>query len=63
MMRMSLPLQYRSLVTAVLGDIPFDFYQRWFDAVFVPSVLISAIIVFVTDRAKRFDGLIDNEID
>lgn len=62
-MRMSLPVAYRSLVTAVLGDIAFDFYARWFEICFVPSVCVSALVIYITERAKRFDGLVDDMED
>jgi hypothetical protein len=44
----------------VLGDLEFDFYTRWFEIVFVPSVFVSALVIFLTDRAKRYDGLVDD---
>jgi hypothetical protein len=58
LMRMSLPPQYRAVVTQVLGNIEFDFYHRWFDFIFVPSVLVTMAVFFVADRTRRHDGLV-----
>jgi hypothetical protein len=58
LMRMSLPPQYRAVVTQVLGNIEFDFYHRWFDFIFVPSALVTMAVFFVADRTRRHDGLV-----
>jgi hypothetical protein len=58
LMRMSLPPQYRAVLTQVLGDIEFDFYHRWFDFIFVPSALVTTAVFVVADRSRRHDGLV-----
>jgi len=44
-MRMNLPAEYRATVTKVLGDIPFSFYHRFFDIVFVCSAVATMFMV------------------
>lgn len=63
LMRMSLPPQYRAVVTQVLGNIEFDFYHRWFDFIFVPSALVTMGVFFVADRTRRHDGLVAADFD
>ncbi|KAJ3297228.1 Golgi pH regulator B [Rhizoclosmatium sp. JEL0117] len=47
MMRVSLPPQYRAIISNVLGkNIKFDFYQRWFDFIFLVAAVGSAVVVF-----------------
>jgi hypothetical protein len=46
-MRMNLPLEYRRIVTEVLGDIEFHFYHHWFDFIFVVSATLTMMGLFV----------------
>jgi hypothetical protein len=39
LMRMNMPVQYRSIITEVLGDLQFNFYHRWFDVMFLVAAL------------------------
>uniref|UniRef100_A0A7N8Y1M6 G protein-coupled receptor 89B n=1 Tax=Mastacembelus armatus TaxID=205130 RepID=A0A7N8Y1M6_9TELE len=41
LMRMSMPLEYRSIVSEVLGELQFNFYHRWFDVIFLVTVLFT----------------------
>lgn len=46
MMRMNLPLEYRSIITSVLQSIEFNFYHRWFDVIFLLSALTSLVFLY-----------------
>lgn len=41
LMRMNMPIRYRAIITDVLGDIHFNFYQRWFDLIFWISSMVT----------------------
>ncbi|KNE70171.1 hypothetical protein AMAG_15141 [Allomyces macrogynus ATCC 38327] len=47
MMRMNLPAEYRHIITTVLANIEFHFYQRWFDVIFLVSALASVALVYL----------------
>ena len=59
LMRMSLPMEYRIAISAVLGDIEFHFYHHWFDLIFVISATCSIVGLFLSRQAVTRIRLID----
>ncbi|KER27561.1 pH regulator A family protein [Opisthorchis viverrini] len=41
LLRMNMTAEYRSILTQVLGDLQFHFYQRWFEVIFLVSAVCS----------------------
>uniref|UniRef100_A0A1X7SZ74 Abscisic acid G-protein coupled receptor-like domain-containing protein n=1 Tax=Amphimedon queenslandica TaxID=400682 RepID=A0A1X7SZ74_AMPQE len=40
LMRMNVPEEYRTIITRVLGQLDFSFYHRWFDVIFLVSLIV-----------------------
>ena len=54
LMRMNMPVQYRTIITEVLGDLQFNFYHRWFDVTFLVAALITiGILALVHKRSDH----------
>ncbi|KAF9160666.1 Golgi pH regulator B [Actinomortierella ambigua] len=52
MMRASLPEEYRSIISDALGQLEFNFYQRWFDVIFLISGLVSIVFLYFVHTAS-----------
>jgi hypothetical protein len=50
MLRLSVPPAFRHLLTRVLAGLEFDFYARWFDAIFAASCLSSGLLLAALHR-------------
>lgn len=63
LIRMSMPAQYRKIISRVLGHIEFNFYHRWFDGIFLISALVSIVILYFHYRTcQRVISIDEKEI-
>ena len=52
LLKSSLPIQYRSIISSLLGPLEFNFYQRWHDFIFLLSCFSSIFIIGLHERLK-----------
>lgn len=55
LMRMNVPLEYRKIITQVLGDLQFQFYHKWFDLIFLFSALMSIGVLWFVHKSSQID--------
>lgn len=55
LMRMNVPLEYRRIITQVLGDLQFQFYHKWFDLIFLFSALASIGVLWIVHKSNRIN--------
>uniref|UniRef100_A0A7E4VRY6 Golgi pH regulator n=1 Tax=Panagrellus redivivus TaxID=6233 RepID=A0A7E4VRY6_PANRE len=52
LIRMNMPLEYRQVITTILGDLQFNFYHRWFDVIFLLSALASILFLYLAHKKR-----------
>ncbi|XP_072377208.1 Golgi pH regulator isoform X2 [Diabrotica undecimpunctata] len=57
LLRMNMPVQYRAIITQVLGALQFNFYHRWFDVIFLVSALGSIITLYMAHTQPIRDNI------
>ncbi|KAK8402779.1 hypothetical protein O3P69_000835 [Scylla paramamosain] len=60
LMRMNMPLEYRTIITQVLGDLQFHFYHRWFDVIFLVSALTTMGILYLAHKQVNTSDKAEN---
>ncbi|ENN76745.1 Golgi pH regulator isoform X1 [Dendroctonus ponderosae] len=57
LLRMNMPVQYRIIITQVLGALQFNFYHRWFDVIFLVSALGSMVTLYLAHKPPVKDNM------
>lgn len=63
MMQVSLPPDYRYLISSTLEHTEFTFFQRWSDIILVLSSLITAAILYVLHQTNDAKSLATDYAD
>lgn len=58
LLRMNMPVQYRMIITQVLGSLQFNFYHRWFDVIFLVSALGSMVTLYLAHKPPVKDNML-----
>lgn len=51
--RNAIPVVYRNIITEAASSLHFDFYRRWFDAIFLMAAACSFIVVVALELSER----------
>uniref|UniRef100_A0A5S6QP79 Abscisic acid G-protein coupled receptor-like domain-containing protein n=1 Tax=Trichuris muris TaxID=70415 RepID=A0A5S6QP79_TRIMR len=54
LVRMSIPAEYRWIITEVFGNLAYPFYHRWFDEIFILSVMASTAFFVIVHKKYNF---------
>ncbi|XP_019870337.1 Golgi pH regulator [Aethina tumida] len=57
LLRMNMPIQYRTIITEVLGALQFNFYHRWFDVIFLVSAIGSIVTLYLAHKQPVRDTM------
>lgn len=63
MMQMSLPPEYRYLISSTLHSVEFDYFKLWSDTFFVCSSLVSSLIIYVIYSTHDANNMVTDFAD
>ncbi|KAL0490158.1 golgi pH regulator [Acrasis kona] len=56
LLRGNLPYKQREIISEHMGAVQFHFFQRWFDALFIVSAVLSIVVFFLFNKTKAYMG-------
>jgi hypothetical protein len=63
MMQVTLPEEYRQLITKSLGHIEFDYFSRWSDIIFLICSILSFVVLYVLHSTSSSKSLASDFAD
>ncbi|KAJ2957943.1 hypothetical protein NQZ79_g6436 [Umbelopsis isabellina] len=63
MIQVTLPEEYRQLITKSLGHIEFDYFSRWSDIIFLICSIVSSIVLYVLHSTSSSKSLASDFAD
>jgi hypothetical protein len=52
MLRLNLPPENRLMLTEILNAVKFDFFEKWFDGIYIFSTVASAAFIYNSKSNK-----------
>lgn len=54
MLRLNLPPENRLILTEILNAIKFDFFEKWFDAIYIVSAIASGFYIYSSKTSSKY---------